>query len=312
MDPNTIATIIDSAKSHWTAANDIEITLEANPGSVEAGRFAGFRDAGVNRVSLGVQALNDKDLRRLGRIHSVDDAKVALGIAQNCFDRVSFDLIYGRQNQTLESWKDELKQSLTLASDHISLYQLTIENGTAFADRFAAGGLAGLPSEDLGADMYQSTLDICADHGLNAYEVSNFARPGSESRHNLIYWRYGDYAGIGPGAHGRVTIDGSRHATECVSMPNDWLAAANTGGAELPRQTLNHQEQANEFLMMSLRLSEGLDPARYLALYGRELDPVKLSYLRQLGMVTFHNKNICATNKGRLILNAVIRELLAG
>ncbi|MCF6233769.1 MAG: radical SAM family heme chaperone HemW [Rhodobacteraceae bacterium] len=312
MNPDTTGAIIDTAKSLWRVANDLEITLEANPGSVEAGRFAGFHDAGVNRVSLGVQALNDPDLRRLGRIHTAQDAQTALGIARNCFDRVSFDLIYGRQDQTLAGWKAELKQALTLSSDHISLYQLTIEDGTAFADRFARGGLTGLPSEDLGADMYQATLDICADHDLAAYEVSNFANPGSESRHNLIYWRYGDYVGIGPGAHGRVTIDANRYATECISAPDKWLAAVNTDITELPRQMLSPQEQANEFLMMGLRLSKGLDPARYLALGGRELDRDKVKYLCDLGMLTFQNNNICATTQGRLVLNAVIRELLAG
>ena len=312
MDPDTTAAIIDTAKSLWPVANDLEITLEANPGSVEAGRFSGFYDAGVNRVSLGVQALNDADLRRLGRIHTVLEAKTALDIAQCCFDRVSFDLIYGRQNQTLDGWKKELKQAVTMSSGHISLYQLTIEDGTAFADRFARGGLSGLPSEDLGADMYQTTLDICADHNLAAYEVSNFANPGSESRHNLIYWRYGDYVGIGPGAHGRITINGKRYATECISMPDKWLSAVNTGLAELPRQMLNPQDQANEYLMMGLRLTEGLDPVRYLALGGRELDRDKINYLCDLEMLTFQNNKICATTQGRLVLNAVIRELLAG
>ncbi len=312
MDPDTTAAIIDTAKSLWPVANDLEVTLEANPGSVEAGRFSGFHDAGVNRVSLGVQALNDTDLRRLGRIHTAQEARTALDVAHNYFDRVSFDLIYGRQDQTLDEWETELKQSLTLSSDHISLYQLTIEDGTAFADRFARGGLSGLPSEDLGADMYQTTLNICANHGLAAYEVSNFAKPGAESRHNLIYWRYGDYVGIGPGSHGRVTINTNRFATECISAPDKWLSAVNTGLTELPRQKLSPHEQANEFLMMGLRLSEGLDPARYLALGGQELDHDKVKYLCDLGMLAFQNNNICATTQGRLVLNAVIRELLTG
>ena len=203
MHPDTVASIIEAARSHWSFANDIEITLEANPGSVEVARFAGYRDAGVNRISMGIQALNDTDLRRLGRIHKVSEARTAFDIAQSCFDRVSFDLIYARQGQSLNDWKAELIQGLSMASTHVALYQLTIEDGTAFGDRFARGTLRDLPSDDLSADMYLLTQDICAEHSMHSYEVSNYARPGSESKHNLIYWRYGDYAGVGPGAHGR-------------------------------------------------------------------------------------------------------------
>ncbi|MEM9551751.1 MAG: radical SAM family heme chaperone HemW, partial [Pseudomonadota bacterium] len=206
MHPDTVASVLDAVRRAWPMVNDPEITLEANPGSVEAHRFAGYRDAGVNRISMGVQALNDRALKRLGRIHSAADARAAFDIARRCFDRVSFDLIYARQDQTLSDWRRELDEALSMAVDHLSLYQLTIEDGTAFADRYRAGGLRGLPADDLSADMYAVTQEVCAEHGLSGYEVSNHARAEAESRHNLIYWRYGDYVGIGPGAHGRVTL----------------------------------------------------------------------------------------------------------
>ena len=200
-------------------AADAEITMEANPSSVEATRFHGYRAAGVNRVSLGVQALNDPDLRFLGRLHDVADALKAIKLAREIFPRMSFDLIYARQDQSLAAWRSELSEALSMAVDHLSMYQLTIEDGTAFGDRFARGGLKGLPDEDVQADMYALTQEVCATHGMPAYEVSNHARPGSESRHNLIYWRMGDYAGIGPGAHGRLTLDSARFATEAEHQP---------------------------------------------------------------------------------------------
>lgn len=311
MPPDTVGRIIDSAKTLWPAANDIEITLEANPGSVEATRFSGYRDAGVNRISMGIQALNDADLRGLGRIHSVTEARAAFDIAQSCFDRVSFDLIYARQDQSLGDWKTELIQGLTMATDHLSLYQLTIEDGTAFGDRFARGGLRGLPADDLSADMYQMTQDICADHGLPGYEVSNFARPGSESRHNLIYWRYGDYVGLGPGAHGRITLGGNRYAVENISAPDSWLKAAGDGSSESLRSVLSGQDQAEEFLMMGLRLHEGIYPDRFQSLCGKPLDTQKIAYLSDLGMLEQRNNRLCVTPNGRAVLNAVIRELLA-
>ncbi len=311
MPPDTVGRIIDCAQTLWPVANDIEITLEANPGSVEAARFAGYRDAGVNRISMGIQALNDADLRRLGRIHSVTEARAAFDIAQSCFDRVSFDLIYARQDQSLEYWKTELIQGLSIATDHLSLYQLTIEDGTAFGDRFARGGLRGLPADDLSADMYQMTQEICADHGLPGYEVSNFARPGSESRHNLIYWRYGDYVGLGPGAHGRITLGGNRYAVENIAAPDSWLKAAGNGSSESLRSVLSGQDQAEEFLMMGLRLHEGIYPDRFQSLCGKPLDTNKVAYLSDLGMLEQRNNRLCVTPNGRAVLNAVIRELLA-
>ncbi len=310
MHPDTVAAIIDEARSLWRPANDMEITLEANPGSVEAGRFAAYRDAGVNRISMGVQALNDDDLRRLGRIHSVAEARAAFDIARACFDRVSFDLIYARQHQTLAAWRAELSDALSMAVDHLSLYQLTIEEGTAFGDRYAVGKLRGLPEDDSAADMYLATQEICEAHGLPAYEVSNHARPGAESQHNLIYWRYGDYVGIGPGAHGRITRDGKKLATETYLSPNRWLQAVDQGSGEKERTELSAQDQANEYLMMGLRVSEGLDIDRFNSLSGQPLPKTKLDHLTDIGMIEQKDGRLIATQDGRAVLNSVIRELL--
>ncbi|WP_291728291.1 radical SAM family heme chaperone HemW [Leisingera sp. F5] len=310
MQPETVAAVIDRAREIWPFANDIEISLEANPGSVEAGRFAGYRDAGVNRISMGIQALNDDDLRRLGRIHSVSEAKAAFDIARKCFDRVSFDLIYARQGQTLKTWETELREALSMAIDHLSLYQLTIEDGTAFGDRYARGKLRGLPADDTSADMYQATQDICASFGMAGYEISNHAKPGSESRHNLIYWRYGDYAGIGPGAHGRLSIDCTRYATETHLAPGAWLEAVSKGNGESLRASLSQEDAVAEYMMMGMRLSEGLDLARYTQLSGVNLPESRLEDLVQMGMITISEKRLRATDQGRALLNAVLRELL--
>lgn len=312
MEPEIVADVLAAVRATWPMVNDPEITLEANPGSVEAGRFRGFRDAGVNRVSMGVQALNDADLRRLGRLHSVAEAKQAYGIARKCFDRVSFDLIYARQDQTLDQWRVELTEALSMAVDHLSMYQLTIEDGTAFGDRFARGGLKGLPDEDVQADMYAVTQEVCAAHGMPAYEVSNHARPGAESRHNLVYWRMGDYIGIGPGAHGRVTLGGQRWATVAPKAPGAWLAMVEAGRAgEDPREAVLPAEQATEYLLMSLRLSEGSDMARYEALAGVALDAPKLADLEVMGLIVVEDGRLRATPAGRAVLNGVLRELLA-
>ncbi|MQY41864.1 coproporphyrinogen III oxidase [Epibacterium sp. SM1969] len=308
--PETVAGVIEKARSIWPFANDIEISLEANPGSVEAGRFAGYRDGGVNRISMGIQALNDQDLRRLGRIHSAAEAKAAFDVARQCFDRVSFDLIYARQGQSLADWKSELNEALSMAIDHLSLYQLTIEEGTAFGDRYARGKLRNLPTDDNAADMYQATQEICAAHGLPGYEISNHARPDAESRHNQIYWRYGDYVGIGPGAHGRITKGGQRHATESHRAPGAWLAAVKAGSGYSHVEALPGEDAAVEFLMMGMRLKEGLDPARFKQLAGYELPQDRIEHLVDLGMLSISNDRICATDQGRAVLNAVLRELL--
>ncbi len=310
MHPDTVAAVIEAARENWTFANDIEISLEANPGSVEAGRFAGYRDAGVNRISMGIQALNDDDLRRLGRIHTVDEARTAFDVARNCFDRVSFDLIYARQGQTLEAWKAELSEALSMAIDHLSLYQLTIEDGTAFGDRYARGKLRDLPTDDNAADMYLATQDICDAYGLPGYEISNHARPGAESRHNQIYWRYGDYVGVGPGAHGRITLNGQRYATEAPRAPGAWLDAVKKGRGLLPFEILKPEDQVVEHMMMGMRLFEGLDLERHEALAGKPLSVKKIQELTDWGMIVVDGAHLRATSQGRAVLNAVLRELL--
>lgn len=311
MKPELVAAIIERIRATWPMSNDPEITLEANPGSVEAGRFRGFQQAGVSRVSMGMQAMNDEDLRRLGRKHSAAEARQAFDIARACFDRVSFDLIYARQDQTLGAWRDELGKALELAIDHLSLYQLTIEDGTAFADRFAKGGLRGLPSEDLSAEMFEVTQELCDRAGLPGYEVSNHAKSGAESRHNLIYWRGGDYVGIGPGAHGRITQQGTRWATEAPKSPALWLEMIRSGKApELPRSALTAEEHGMEYLLMSLRLTEGLDTLRYQTISGTELNAQKINDLSEIGMVELHGNNLRTTPKGRMVLNAILRDLV--
>ncbi len=310
MHPDTVAGVIDKARSIWPFANDIEISLEANPGSVEAGRFGGYRDAGVNRISMGIQALNDEDLRKLGRIHSVADAKAAFDIARACFDRVSFDLIYARQGQTVDAWETELNEALSMAIDHLSLYQLTIEDGTAFGDRYARGRLRDLPTDDSAADMYLATQEICAAHGLPGYEISNHARPGAESRHNQVYWRYGDYLGLGPGAHGRITRNGTRYATEAHRAPGAWMQAVAGGSGDCDVTPLSREDAAVECLMMGLRLKDGLDLQRFSQMAGRDLPKDRIDHLVELGMVIISDGKLIATNQGRAVLNAVLRELL--
>ncbi len=312
MEPDVVAAIIERLRKHWPAANDQEITLEANPTSVEAGRFAAFADAGVNRVSLGLQALNDDDLRRLGRMHSAAEGRAAFDIARKQFDRVSFDLIYARQNQDLPAWEAELREALAMAVDHLSLYQLTIEAGTAFGDRYSRGKLRGLPDDDSAADMYLRTRELCHAAGLEGYEVSNHARPGAESRHNLVYWRYGDYAGIGPGAHARLTLEGQRRAIDTPLQPGAWLKAAEAGCGENPAQPLSGAEQAEELVMMGLRLREGIDTRRVTALAGRPLPEGAIAELQELGLVARDGPRLKATEAGLPVLNGILRQLLAG
>jgi len=310
MDPDTTARILNRISRHWTLANDVEITLEANPGSVEGAKFAGFRDAGINRVSLGIQALNDRDLRQLGRLHDHAEAMGALKIAQNCFDRVSFDLIYARQDQSEADWRSELTRALALGTDHLSLYQLTIEPGTPFHARHSRGGLKGLPDEDCAVHLYEITQEICEKAGMPAYEVSNHARPGAESRHNQIYWRGGDWLGIGPGAHGRIDTPSGRIATMAESAPQNWLSALEKGGDGLcEKLEISPAEQAEEYLMMGLRLNEGVDLV-YAQELGLALNSAKLTQLCDDGLIECHNTQIIATDHGRLLLNALLAELL--
>lgn len=310
MEPETVDTVLRAARAAWGFANDIEITLEANPTSVERGRFQGFADAGVNRLSMGIQALNDTDLRRLGRMHSVAEARAAFEVARSCFDRVSFDLIYARQGQSRDAWRAELAEALAMAADHLSLYQLTIEPGTAFGARAAAGRLPGLPDDDRAADLYEDTQDICGAAGMAGYETSNHARPGAESRHNLVYWRSGDWAAVGPGAHGRITVPAGRLATEAHRAPGAWLEAVERQGTgDSLRTPVPPDEQATEQLLMGLRLAEGLDLARHARLAGAPLDPGAIARLADLGMVACENGRLRTTPRGRPLLNAVLREL---
>ncbi len=305
MEARTVAEIIDGVQRSWRLANDVEITLEANPTSVEAERFRDYRMAGVNRVSVGIQALNDTDLRRLGRLHSVAEARAAFDVARATFDRTSFDLIYARQHQSAEDWAAELRSALAMAADHLSLYQLTVEDGTAFGDRLAAGRLGGLPDEDRGADLWQITQDLTAAAGLPAYEISNHARPGAESRHNLIYWTGKDYVGIGPGAHGRLTIGETRYETVAVSSPVAWLRGALSPEAPESRTPLSPRAQAEERLMMGLRIAEGV-PLHEVAVPDARLEP-----LEEIGLVERTCGHLRLTAAGRPLLNAILREMLA-
>lgn len=302
MAPATVEAVLGAARA-WPWANDVEITLEANPTSVEAGRFRLYRDAGVNRVSLGVQSLRDADLRALGRLHTAAEALRALEVARATFARASLDLIYARQHQTAPAWEAELSEALALGLGHLSLYQLTVEDGTAFGDRHRLGRLRGLPDEDLGADLWEVTQGLTAAAGLPAYETSNHARPGEESRHNLAYWRGADWHGIGPGAHGRLTLGGRRLATETHRAPAAWLLAAQAGRGESARTPLSEAEAEEERLLMGLRLREGtpLPPA---------LRP-RAQALAADGLVTVGEGRVALTDRGRPVLDAVLRALLA-
>ncbi len=310
MEPRIVDSILTKVRATWPIANDIEITLEANPTSVEASRFAAYRDAGVNRVSMGIQALNDADLKTLGRLHTTKEAMSAFEIARNTFDRVSFDLIYARQQQSLGAWKSELVEALSLGVDHLSLYQLTIEDGTAFGDRYAVGKLRDLPDEDLAADMYELTQEMCSAAGLVGYEISNHARPGCESIHNKIYWQYGDYAGIGPGAHGRLTINGTRYATEATASPAKWLTQVSTDGhGELQRTALTGEDQFTEYLLMGLRLESGVDLSRFEHYQNSDLNN-NIKGLADQSLIELTESQLQLTPKGRPVLNAVLAALL--
>ncbi|MBO6553869.1 MAG: coproporphyrinogen III oxidase [Roseitalea sp.] len=312
MAPETLGTLLDAVAAHWRVPANIEVTMEANPQSADANRFAGYRTAGVNRLSLGVQALNDADLKFLGRLHDADEARAAIELARRTFPRLSFDLIYARPGQTLGAWASELRAAIALAADHLSLYQLTIEDGTPFKALHAAGRIA-IPESDLASDLYAMTQDVTADHGLPAYEISNHAAPGAQSRHNLTYWRYGDYAGIGPGAHGRFSIAGyeNRYVTITEPHPETWLERVRRHGHGITEtETLDRVSQADEMLMMGLRLTEGLDLARHETLGGREIDGQALQAMIDLGMVErIGNARIRATARGRIVLDSVIAEL---
>jgi oxygen-independent coproporphyrinogen-3 oxidase len=312
MQPQTVGAILDSIGKHWRVAPDVEVTLEANPTSVEATRFRGYRTAGVNRVSLGVQALDDASLKALGRLHSAREALDAVAIARTAFDRYSFDLIYARPDQTPAMWADELKLAISEAAEHLSLYQLTIEEGTPFFGLHAAGKLK-TPDEATARALYDVTQDVCTREGLPSYEISNHARPGAECKHNLVYWRGQEYAGIGPGAHGRLDIDGTRHATATEKRPEAWLMRVEEKGhGVVTDDILNSEERADEYLLMGLRLAEGIDPKRYAVLSGRTLDPRRISVLREEGAISVDNDGrLRVTQSGFPMLDAVVADLAA-
>jgi oxygen-independent coproporphyrinogen-3 oxidase len=312
MQPQTVGAILDAIGKSWRVTPDAEVTLEANPTSVEATRFAGYRAAGVNRVSLGVQALNDISLKELGRLHSAREALDAVAIARKSFDRYSFDLIYARPEQTPAMWADELKLAISEAAEHLSLYQLTIEEGTPFFGLHAAGKLK-TPEEAMARALYDVTQDVCAKHDLPAYEISNHARAGAECRHNLVYWRGQEYAGIGPGAHGRLDIGGLRHATATEKRPEAWLMRVEANGhGVVTDDVLNREERADEFLLMGLRLREGIDPERYAALSGRAIDPRRVAVLREEGAITVDaDGRLRVTQAGFPVLDAVVADLAA-
>lgn len=309
MSPGTVSRIIELIAGHWRMSDDVEITLEANPTSVEADRFNGYREAGVNRVSLGVQALNDEDLKRLGRLHSKHEALAALDIARANFDRVSFDLIYARPRQSESDWEAELSVALTLAAGHLSLYQLTVEPGTPFAALHAAGKL-NPPEADTAARLFEITQNLTSAAGYEAYEISNHALPGQASLHNLNYWRGGDYVGVGPGAHGRIRLENVRHATDTLKSPESWLLAVeDTGHGLASCSPLAPIETAEEYLLMALRLSEGMNMSRFVALGGAEIDSSRIGTLESEDLVRREGQRLIATDKGRLVLNAVIAML---
>jgi putative oxygen-independent coproporphyrinogen III oxidase len=312
MKPTSVQTILDGIARHWTVAPAAEVTLEANPTSVEATRFRGYRAAGVNRVSLGVQALDDAALKELGRLHTAQEALDAVAVARSIFERYSIDLIYARPRQTLSAWEAELKRAIGEAAEHLSLYQLTIEPDTPFFGLHRAGKLV-IPDENLARDLYDLTQSICAAHGLPAYEISNHARPGAECRHNLIYWRGQDYAGVGPGAHGRLTVDGRRFATETEKRPESWLMRVEAlGHGLIVNEPLADSEMADEYLLMGLRLAEGIDPQRYFALAGRALNPRRVSILQEEGAVeTTADGRLRVTQAGFPVLDAVVADLAA-
>jgi len=303
MQGKSVGAVLERISQNWRMANDVEITLESNPASADAARFRDYRAAGVDRLSLGVQALNDADLKFLGRLHNVAEAKDALRLAMDTFERVSLDLIYARPEQTPQQWRDELKEALAFGTEHLSLYQLAIEPATPFATLAKTGALR-VPDDDRAAALYEITQEMTEAAGRPAYEVSNHAAPGAESRHNLLYWRYGDYAGVGPGAHGRLTLGGKRVATVNEKLPERWRAGAATEMSEIARE-----DAAREHLLMNLRLSEGLDLDAYRARWGVTLDASRIDALVQEGLLRLDGARLTATPRGRLVLNALIAAL---
>jgi oxygen-independent coproporphyrinogen-3 oxidase len=301
--------VLEEIARHWPVSPDVEITLESNPASADASRFRDYRAAGVDRLSLGVQALNDADLKALGRLHDAAEAKAALALAMHTFGRVSLDLIYARPQQTLQQWRAELKEALAYGTEHLSLYQLTIEPATPFAALARTGALT-IPDDNTAAELYELTQELTEMAGRPAYEISNHARPGAECRHNLLYWRYGDYAGVGPGAHGRLTVDGSRIATSTERLPERWRdRVGREGHAFVEQAEISDKEAAQEHLLMNRRLAEGVDLPAYEARWRIAVDRAKISSLSHAGFLEFDGSRLAASARGRVVLNSVIQQL---
>lgn len=310
MDPSIAGYVLDVIHRLWNVDKGAEITLEANPNSVDAQNFQGYSDAGINRVSMGVQSLHDDELRFLGRLHDVAQAKQAIKLARDIFPRMSFDLIYARPNQTPDGWANELNEAIDLAVDHLSLYQLTIEQDTMFHKLYERGKFQ-LPDEETSVALYEMTHETCEKRGLPAYEISNHARPGEESRHNLTYWRYGDYVGVGAGAHGRLTLANGRIGTTNEYNPERWLERVEAGeNGAISQEVLSLEEQGDEFLVMGLRVKEGISLARYSALSNRDINQKRLNMLIEHGLIEQPSKDrIRATREGFFLLNSVVAEL---
>jgi len=309
MQGSSVQRTLDTIARLWRTANDVEVTLEANPASADAARFRDYRAAGVNRLSLGMQALNDRDLKMLGRLHDVAEARAALKLATANFNRVSLDLIYARPDQTLDAWRKELEEALAFGTEHLSLYQLTIEPATPFYQLHRSGTLK-VPDEGLAADLFELTQEVTAAAGRPAYEISNHARPGAEARHNLLYWRYGTYAGVGPGAHGRLELDGRRVATETEKLPERWRELVARHGHGLREQMpIASEDAAREQLLMNLRLREGIDLGAYRERWGRCVDSKRMAALVEQGLLRLEGERLRATPRGRLLLNSVIAAL---
>ncbi|MEM7068831.1 MAG: radical SAM family heme chaperone HemW [Pseudomonadota bacterium] len=310
MEPKTVETILSEIAKKWPVSSKVEITLEANPSSVDATRFAGYRSAGVNRVSLGVQSLDDEQLKFLGRLHNAKEAMVAISIAREIFPRMSFDMIYSRPKQSAEAWRTELEKAISLAADHLSLYQLTIEQGTPFFDLHERGKFK-IPDEERAAELYELTQEVTTAAGFETYEISNHAKPGDECLHNLVYWRGQEYAGIGPGAHGRLLTNRGRLATATIRNPEDWWQQAMVKGHGIEDEAyLERDEHADELILMGLRLSEGFDPSRFEAIAGYALPEGKIRFLEEIEMIEqLPTGKIRATPKGFLVLDAVVADI---
>ncbi len=311
MDPGTVGRILKKISSNFGLSPDPEITLEANPTTVEQASFMQFRDNGINRLSLGIQALNNKDLKALGRRHSVKEAIKAYETADQVFNNVSLDFMFGRQFQTAEDWTSELYDIMELNPQHLSIYQLTIEPNTPFGKRYAANRLQGLPDEDTLAEMYLATMDICENNRYRQYEISNYSKPGFQGRHNLVYWGYFNFLGIGPGAHGRIKVKNQYYRTNTILSPDSWLGEVFASGTgENLREIIGAKERASEYLLTALRLTDGMNIVRFEKMSEKRLDQERVRELVKDGWVEISDGQLTVTKKGRLVLNQIITQLL--